>query len=93
MSPATINIKYAAAAKKTWSPLARLKSSARCWRVRTPICPDRTMINSSLAESGLLVGSLPSHFTGCSFVFSIVGSYWASALGGKSYKNVICGYR
>ena len=50
--PATIATKYSAAAIKIRSPLARLKSSARCSALRTPICPATRMENVSLSESG-----------------------------------------
>lgn len=50
--PTTITTKYSAAAIKIRGPLARLKSSARCSALRTPICPATRMENVSLSDSG-----------------------------------------
>ena len=55
--PATITAKYSAAAIKIRRPLARLKSSALCSAVRTPICPATTMDSVSFNDSGAGGGS------------------------------------
>jgi hypothetical protein len=55
--PATITKKYSAAATKIRRPLARLKSSALCSALRTPICPATRMENVSLSDNGAGAGS------------------------------------
>ena len=62
--PATITAKYSAAAIKIRSPLARLKSSARCSALRTPICPATRMENVSLSDRGAGSDS-GGFFSGC----------------------------